>query len=160
MTHCGTFLTDRSADEVFDLLANPERFALLLPDFESMTLQDETHFIMRIVIAVGEMSGRAIIAMELREAVRPSEVKYVGRGIIAGSPLELRLRFQIATSDGMTEVTWEGEFSLEGMLALMAGGLIESMGRRNFERMAERIRDALHLNELPGDLPSNPIAEA
>ena len=43
----------------------------------------------------------------------------------------------------MTAVTWQGEFSLDGMLALMAGGLIEPMGRRNFEAMAERLQNAL-----------------
>lgn len=81
MNHAGTFLTTRTADEVFDLLANPERFAPLLPDFESMAVQDTTHFTVRIVIAVGEINGHANLAMELREAVRPSTVRYAGQGV-------------------------------------------------------------------------------
>jgi uncharacterized protein len=151
MNYSGTFLTTRSADEVFDLLANPTRFAPLLPDFESMAVQDETHFTVRIVIAVGEISGHANLAMELREPVRPSGVRYAGQGIVAGSLLDLKLRFQVASDAGMTGVTWEGEFSLDGMLALMAAGLIESMGRTNFERMAENLQNALHTENLTGD---------
>ena len=160
MTHYGTFLTERSADEVFDLLSNPERFAPLLPDFESVTVLDETHFSVRIVIAVAEFSGHANLTMELSNAVRPHEVKYTGRATIAGSQLDLRLGFQIGAADGTTGVTWEGEFSLDGMLALMAGGLIDSMGRKSFERMAERVQDALRIRHLPVGLTPNPAAEA
>jgi carbon monoxide dehydrogenase subunit G len=151
MIHSGTFLTTRSADEVFDLLANPERFAPLLPDLESMAAQDTTHFTVRIVIAVGEIRGRTNLAMELREAVRPSNVRYAGQGVVAGSMLDLKLRFQVASVAGTTGVTWEGEFSLDGMLALMAAGLIESMGRTNFERMAKNLQNALHTENLTGD---------
>jgi uncharacterized protein len=151
MIHYGTFLTERSADEVFDLLANPERFAPLLPNFESMSLQDETHFTVRIVIAVGEIRGHANLAMELREAVPPSDVKYAGQGTVVGSVLDLKLRFRLTPAAEMTEVTWEGEFSLDGMPALMAVGLIQSMGSKNFERMAENLQNALHTENVTGD---------
>lgn len=160
MTYSGTFLTPRSADEVFDLLVNPERFAPLLPDFESMSPQDPTHFTVRIVIAVAQINGYTNLAMELREAVRPSLVEYCGQGIVAGSQLTLRLRFQVAPSDDMTEVYWQGEFSLDGMLAFMAGSLIEPMGRNNFDRMAERLSNSLRPVESPADTAPEPDTES
>ena len=55
MVHSGTFQVDRPAEEVFELLANPERFAPLMPDFESMAMQDATHFTLRTVLAMGEI---------------------------------------------------------------------------------------------------------
>ncbi len=125
-----------------------------------MSVQDETHFTVRIVIAVGEIRGHANLAMEFRHALWPSNVEYTGATIIAGSPLELRLRFQIASSDGITEVTWQGEFSLDGMLALMAGELIDSMGRQNFEQMTEHIQNALREEVLTADMPPPPAPEA
>jgi carbon monoxide dehydrogenase subunit G len=144
MIHSGTFLTTRRAEEVFDLLADPHRFAPLLPDFECMTVQDASHFTLQIAISVAQISGHANLAMELFEAVRPCRrVSYRGRGIVAGSQLNLNLEFQIAPSAESTEVSWQGEFSLDGMLALMAGHLIEPMGRRNFELMAERLQNGL-----------------
>jgi carbon monoxide dehydrogenase subunit G len=160
MTYYGTFLTNRDADEVFDLLANPARFAPLLPDFESMSVQDEAHFTVRIVIAVGEISGHANLAMELRQALRPSDVEYTGKAVIAGSPLETSIRFRIASFDGMTEVTWQGEFSLDGMLARMAGVLVDSMGRKNFERMAEHIQNALGDEMVTDEAVPTPTPEA
>lgn len=156
MNHSGTFLTPRTPDEVFNLLANPEQFAPLLPDFENMAMQDPTHFSVRIAIALGEMSGHANLAMELVEAGRPANVRYRGQGIVAGSQLSLVLHFQIASSEGITEVSWQGEFSLDGGLAFVLGSLIEPMGRKHFERMAERLREQLNPLEPMPNLPAPP----
>jgi carbon monoxide dehydrogenase subunit G len=156
MNHSGTLLTPRTPDEVFNLLATPEQFAPILPDFESMTMLDRTHFSLRIAIALGEMSGQANLAMELVEAERPARVRYRGQGIAAGSQLNLGLEFQIAFSEGATEVRWRGEFSLDGGLALVLGSLIEPMGRKHFERMAERLDEQLNRFEPAADAPPCP----
>src|SRR5271167_4457098 len=87
MTQSGSFSVLRTVEEVFDLLSNPERFAPLMPDFESMTMQDATHFTLRTAIAIGEIKGHANLAMELLTASEPERVKYSGTATIAGSPL-------------------------------------------------------------------------
>jgi len=156
MNHSGTLLTPRTADEVFHLLANPEQFAPILPDFETMTMLDPTHFSLRIAIALGEMSGQANLAMEVVEAERPARVRYRGQGIVAGSQLNLGLEFQIASSDEATEVRWRGEFSLDGGLAFVFGSLMEPMGRKHFERMAERLDEQLNRFEPTADAPARP----
>jgi carbon monoxide dehydrogenase subunit G len=156
MNHSGTLLTPRTPEEVFNLLANPEQFAPMLPDFESMAMLDPTHFSLRIAIALGEMSGHANLAMELVEAERPARVRYRGQGIVAGSQLNLGLEFQIASSDGATEVRWQGEFSLDGGLAFVFGSLIEPMGRKHFERMAERLQEQLNPFEPTAGVPAGP----
>lgn len=151
MNHSGTFLTPRTPEEVFDLLANPEQFAPLLPDYESMAMEDPTHFSLRIVIAFGEMSGHANLAMELVEAEGPATVGYRGLGIVAGSPLNLMLRFRVSRTNDLTEVRWQGEFTLDGMLAFIAGSLIEPMGRKHFEMMAERLSERLNSVKLTAE---------
>ena len=154
MNHSGKFLTTRTPEEVFNLLASPEQFAPLLPHFESVAMLDPTHFAVQITIALGEMSGHVNLAMELVEANCPASVRYRGQGIVAGSELVLALHFQIASSEGGTEVNWWGEFSLDGGLAFMFASLIEPMGRRHFERMAEKMRE--RLNPLKPGLPVCP----
>ena len=151
MNHSGTFVTTRSAEEVFDLVANPQRFSPLLPDFESMSIQDATHFIMRIAIEVGQIHGHVNLAMELREAVRPDHVEYRGQGIVAGSELNFAMQFHLAALGTATEVSWRGEVSVDGMLAFMTGSMIESMGRRNFELMAERLQSGLRESATSSD---------
>jgi uncharacterized protein len=143
MTHSGAFSVRRSVEEVFDSLSNPARFAPLMPDFESMTMHDPTHFTMRTVIAIGEINGHANLAMELLTAARPERVGYTGSATIAGGPLRMAIDFQINPREDMTHVTWQGEVTLDGPLALMAGTLLGTMGRRNFDRMAERLQLSL-----------------
>jgi len=163
MTHSGSFSIQRPADEVFDLLANPERFAPLMPDFESMAMVDATHFTLRTVIQVGPMSGHANLAMELRDAVRPLHVGYSGQATIAGGALRLNLEFTLTPVGSSTEIGWRGEILLGGPLAFMAGNLVETMSQQNFERMAERLQQGLgnpsiQSPEEPGSgaLPDSP----
>lgn len=158
MTHSDSFSTQRNADEVFDLLANPERFAPLMPDFESMAMVDATHFTLRTVIEVGPMSGHANLAMELRDAVRPFHVCYYGEATIAGGPLRLNLEFTITSVGCLTEIGWLGEISLGGTLALMAGNLVETMSRQNFECMAERLQQSLSNSSIQS--PEEPGSSA
>jgi carbon monoxide dehydrogenase subunit G len=163
MTHNGSFNVARSPEEVVALLSNPEWFAPTMPDFESMTTQDATHFTMRTVFAIGEIKGHANLAMELVPTSQPNRVEYKGAATIAGGPLRLAMAFQLDARDNTTEVRWQGEVTLGGMLAMMAGTLLDTMGRQNFDRMAERLQVRLqpetlaaHEEPAPDGSPSEP----
>lgn len=149
MTHSGCFTVDRSPQEVFSLLSNPEWFAPAMPDFESMTKLDATHFTLRTVIAMGEIKGNANLAMELLRTSEANRVDYRGSATIAGGPLRLGVGFQLDARDNTTVVNWQGEVTLGGMLAMMAGTLLDTMGRQTFDRMAERLRLRLQPEPLP-----------
>jgi len=143
MIHSGAFLTTCSAEEVFDLVADPQRFAPLLPDFDSILVQDATHFSLRIKIVIGQISGHANLAMELNAAERPSRIEYRGQGIVAGSQLNFAMQFQLDSVGSEIQVSWQGEVAVDGTLALMAGGMIDSMSRTNFEATVERMQREL-----------------
>ena len=154
MNHSGTFLTNRTAEEVFDIVADPQRFAPLLPDFESISVRDTTRFTLRIKIVVGQISGHANLDMELCAAERPSRVEYRGQGIVAGSQLLFAMQFQLRCGGTETQVSWQGQVSVDGMLAMMAGAVIDSMGRRNLEETVERLQHELVANRATvQDLP-------
>ena len=74
--------------------------------------------------------------------------------MVAGSQLRMSLQFRMAPAATSTEVSWQGEFSLDGGLAFLAGSLIEPMGRKHFDRMAERFRNALNPPEPTPDTQS------
>jgi carbon monoxide dehydrogenase subunit G len=144
MTHSGKFLTPRTPEEVFALLAIPQRFAPLLPHYESMSIEDATHFTVRIVIAVGQIRGRASLAMELCENVPHSRVEYRGQSIVAGSQLELAMRFHIAPAAGLTDVLWMGDAGFEGGVGFIAASLADTLGRESFDLMAQRLQNVLN----------------
>lgn len=143
MTHSGSFSVARSPEEVFGLLSNPDWFAPAMPDFESMTKQDVSHFTMRTVIAIGEIKGHANFAMELLPTSPTNRVEYRGSATIAGGPLRLAIDFQLDPRGEMTDINWQGDVTLGGMLAMMAGTLVDTMGRQTFDRMAERLQRGL-----------------
>ena len=149
MTHSGMFFVRQTADEVFDLLSNPARFAPLMPDFKDMEMQDATHFTMRTVVAIGEVRGHANLAMELLQASRAERVKYRGAATIAGSQLRLAISFQISARAEGTEVSWRGDVTLAGTLARMAGTMVETMSQQNFDRMAESLQRSLEIEPAP-----------
>ena len=40
----GDFVVQKPPEEVFDFLADPNRFCPLLPDFQKLTAEDASHF--------------------------------------------------------------------------------------------------------------------
>ena len=80
ITFSGEFTTPRNPDEVFDFLSDPNKFGPLLPDFQSMTVQDATHFTVKVRVGVGNIRGTAEIKMELAEAVAPAARAVQGAG--------------------------------------------------------------------------------
>jgi carbon monoxide dehydrogenase subunit G len=90
--------------------------------------------------------------MELREAKRPDTVEYRGQGVVAGSQLTFAMGFRLTRSEQATEVSWQGEVSVDGMVALMAGGMIDELGRRNLDAVAEQLENRLRDNAVNGSV--------
>ena len=106
----GDFVVQRSRDEVYEFLTDPSRFAPLLPDYEGMSLQDATHFTVKVKVAHPYIRGTAEVKMELAEAERPDHALYKGQGNVAGGSATLTAGFHLQEADaGGTKVYWTGE---------------------------------------------------
>jgi len=139
----GEFTTPRSPDEVFDFLSDPNKFGPLLPDFQSMSMQDATHFTVKVKVGVGNIRGSAEIKMELAEAVKPSRAEYRGQGTAVGSQVRVSAGFDLQPLPESTRVVWKGETSVFGKLASMAGGMLEPLGRKNIQKLIDGLQKAL-----------------
>jgi carbon monoxide dehydrogenase subunit G len=139
----GDFTTPRTQDEVFDFLSDPNKFGPLLPDFQSMTQQDATHFAVKVRVGVGNIRGTAEIKMELAEAVKPVRAHYKGQGTAVGSQVTISAGFDLSPQDGSTKVAWQGEANIFGKLASMAGGMLEPLARKNIQRLIDGLQKAL-----------------
>jgi carbon monoxide dehydrogenase subunit G len=143
ITFSGEFTTPRNPDEVFDFLSDPNKFGPLLPDFQSMTVQDPTHFTVKVRVGVGNIRGTAEIKMELAEATRPQRAQYRGQGTAVGSQITLSAGFDLSPVDTSTRVAWQGEANIFGKLASMAGGMLEPLGRKNIQKLIDGLQKAL-----------------
>ena len=139
----GEFDTPRSPEEVFDFLSDPQKFGPLLPDFQSMSMQDPTHFTVKVKVGVGNIRGSAELKMELSEAVKPLRAQYKGQGTAVGSQVTVSAGFDLSPLPESTRVVWQGETSVFGKLASMAGGMLEPLGRKNIQKLIDGLQKAL-----------------
>jgi len=139
----GNFEVARSLEEVYDFLTDPAKFAPLLPDFQSMDIQDERHFAVKVNVGISYIKGTANVKLELAEANRPSRAQYKGQGSVAGGNVSLIAGFDLVRAAGGTRVAWQGEAQIFGRLTSVAGGLLEPLGKKNVQKLIDGLQAAL-----------------
>lgn len=95
----GEFTVKKSPDEVYEFLTDPNKFAPLLPEFQSLSMQDERHFTVKVNVGVSYIKGAANVKLELTEAERPRRAQYKGQGAVAGGSVTVIASFDLAASD-------------------------------------------------------------
>jgi carbon monoxide dehydrogenase subunit G len=139
----GEFEVQRNAEEVYDFLTDPKKFAPLLPEFQGMTQQDDTHFTVKVNVGVSYIKGTAEVKMQLAEAERPKHALYKGQGTVAGGGVSVTAGFDLLPSDTGTKVGWKGEAQVFGRLTSVAGGLLEPLGKKNIQKLIDGLQSAL-----------------
>ena len=147
----GEFEVKKSQDEVFAFLTDPNKFAALLPDFQSLAVQDATHFTIKVNVGISYIKGTADLKMELAEADRPHRAQYKGQGGVAGGNVTLVASFDLkpstpnnsAPNNNGTKVIWQGEAQIFGRLASVAGGLLEPLGKKQVQKLIDGLQAAL-----------------
>ena len=139
----GEFEVKRTPEEVYDFLTDPNKFAPLLPDFQSMSVQDATHFTVKVNVGISYIKGVADVKMELAQADRPKRALYKGQGSVAGGNVSLTAGFDLSPATAGTKVVWQGEAQIFGRLMSVAGGLLEPLGKKNVQKLIDGLQAAL-----------------
>lgn len=167
----GEFEVKKHLEEVYDFLVDPNKFAPLLPEFQGLSVQDPTHFTVKVNVGISYIKGIADVKMELAEADRPRRAQYKGQGAVGGGNVTMVAGFDLttiadtpalgtvdgpapgsadgtalATADGTavrTKVNWQGEAQIFGRLASVAGGLLEPLGKKQLQKLIDGLQAAL-----------------
>jgi carbon monoxide dehydrogenase subunit G len=139
----GEFEVKRKAEDVYDFLTDPNKFGPLLPDFQSISVQDATHFAVKVNVGISYIKGTADVKMELAQADRPRRAQYKGQGSVAGGNVSFTAAFDLSAVNGGTKVAWQGEAQIFGRLASVAGGLLEPLGKKNVQKLIDGLQAAL-----------------
>ena len=139
----GDFEVKRTPEEVYDFLIDPSKFAALLPDFQGLSVQDSTHFTLKVNVGISYIKGTADVKMELAQAERPRRAQYKRQGSMAGGNVALTAGFDLSPIDGGTKLAWQGEAQIFGRLTSMAGGLLEPLGRKQVQKLIDGLQAAL-----------------
>src|SRR5215468_2466540 len=139
----GDFEVQKSPEQVYDFLTDPQKFAPLLPEFKGMSVLDPTHFTVKVNVGISYIKGTAEVKMELAEAERPTRAQYKGQGSVAGGNVSLVAGFDLAPNGQGTTVAWQGEAQIFGRLTSVAGGLLEPLGKKNVQKLIDALQAAL-----------------
>jgi carbon monoxide dehydrogenase subunit G len=139
----GEFEIQRKPEDVYDFLTDPNKFAPLLPDFQSMSVQDATHFAVKVNVGISYIKGTADVKLELAQAERPQRAQYKGQGSVAGGNVSFTAGFDLSAVNGGTTGAWQGEAQIFGRLASVAGGLLEPLGKKNVQKLIDGLQAAL-----------------
>lgn len=139
----GEFEVKRKPEEVYAFLTDPNRFAPLLPDFQSVSVQDPTHFSVKVKVGISYIKGTADVKLELIEADHPRRAQYKGQGSVAGGNVTMVAGFDLSPMADGTKVNWQGEAQLFGRLTSVAGGLIEPLGKKSIQKLIDGLQAAL-----------------
>src|SRR2546430_5553041 len=118
----GEFEVQRKPEDVYDFLTDPKRFAPLLPDFQGMSQQDDTHFVVKVNVGISYIKGTAEVKMQLAEAERPKRALYKGQGTVAGGNVSLTAGLYFSGFAKGGEGAGEGGGAVFGRPASGAGG--------------------------------------
>src|SRR4029077_16484750 len=140
----GDFTVKKKSEEVYDFLVDPNRFCPLLPDYQSMEIQDAKHFLVKLSVDISHNRDTAAVKMSLVETDRPTRAVYEGKGEVPGGSATLRAGFDLAAlPGGETKVAWLGQSNIVGRIASLAGGMLEPLARRNVQKLIDGLQKAL-----------------
>lgn len=139
----GEFEVRKTPEQVFDFLTDPQKFAPLLPDYQGMTVEDSTHFTVRVNVGISYIKGVADVKMELTESEWPKRAEYKGQGAVAGGNTSLLAEFDLSPTANGTRVNWQGEAQIFGRLMSVAGGLLDPVARKNIKKLIDGLEAAL-----------------
>lgn len=140
----GEFTVPVSRDEAYTLLADPCRFAPLLPTYKSIEVRDGRTADVTVHVGVGKVRGSAVVTLTLQGEEPPLRAAYSGKGKVIGSAFDLVATFDLAEVDGGgTCVKWVGDLVMFGKLVALAGGLIRPLAKKDIGRLIGAIQAAL-----------------
>jgi len=139
----GEFEVQLKKEDVYRFLASPERFAPLLPGFESMEVEDPKTCRVKLKVGVPQIPGTANVRLHLAEEKPPDRARYSGKGTLTGGSMNLTSGFDLVERDGKTAVQWRGEVLIAGRLQSLAGGLLKPLAKKSIQKLIDNLQAEL-----------------
>ena len=143
MKFAGDFVVNKSREEVYAFLTDPNRFGPLLPEYQGMTIEDPRNFSVKVNVGVSYIKGTAEVKLSLDQTNPSSFALYKGQGKVPGGSASVSAGFDLAESPEGTKVSWTGEAQVFGKLTSVAGGLLEPLAKKNIQKLIDGLKAAL-----------------
>ncbi len=126
----GAYTLPGNPQQVWELLNDPERLAKCLPGCERLEPAGPDRYKVAIKFALAAFSGAYSGSVELSEKKPPKTMRMRVEG--KGTPgfLKAEGRLELAGRNGQTEVRYDGDAQVGGLIAAVGQRMIEAAARK------------------------------
>ncbi len=126
----GQVLLPGTRQQVWDLLTDPAKLAKCLPGCEKLEASGPDRYNVAIKFALAAISGKYSGSVELHDKNPPESLRVVLEG--KGTPGFMRAEgaVRLVEKHGQTEVRYDGEAQVGGMIAAVGQRMIEAAAKR------------------------------
>ena len=141
----GSFTVKADRTEAYQFLVDPERITRYLPDVEEVEIEDENNFTVTAKVGISYIRGSMVMKLALTEKNEPVSAKVTGQGTGMASVVDMITTFDLEEAgEGLTTINWSGDVKVGGKLAAFgAGGLMESVAKKNLEKFVSGIQKGI-----------------
>ncbi|MEM0349677.1 MAG: carbon monoxide dehydrogenase subunit G [Candidatus Caldarchaeum sp.] len=137
------FVVSADRGKVFKFVTDPDSFVKLIPDLQSYEKIDDKNFKVVFKIGLGMIKGNLNMSFRFEEIREPEFVKISGHGSGMQSTADLTLNLNLNTVDGGTEVAWDADVAVGGLVASVGSRLMESTTKSKIKEIVEGLKREL-----------------
>lgn len=128
----GAHSFDASREAVFDALTDPELVVETMPGVEELELLDRDHWTAHVKLSI---APRVKMQFEVQERRFPEHARLYAHGKSFGAGITLDTEFDLAGTNGRTEMRYVARFSLGGMLGRLGEPTLQPIASRQIRKL-------------------------
>jgi hypothetical protein len=110
---------------VWRVLNDPAQMAKTMPNVESFDVEDDRHWRANVAVPLGLGSLKMSINFDKTEVREPEFAKLKAKGTGVGALLSMETQFELAESDGGTDMRWQADVQIAGPVGAMGQRVIQ-----------------------------------
>lgn len=134
--------------EFYAFVSNPARVISVIPDVEESRVQDQDHFTVKTRVGLGPIRGTMDFQFETVEKNQDFSVALKGRGQGMQGSVEVKLAISFEDVNGETLARWKADAAVGGLLAGVAGRLIERAAERYVKQITEALQESTRGSDI------------
>jgi uncharacterized protein len=128
-----------SRERVYRALTDPEELSQLMPGVERVEVKSEDEWIAVVKPPFGP-GFNLKLDMHVTDRRPPEHARLVAWGKSFGARISIETEFVLVADGDATEIEWNAEVGVAGLLGGLGGKALEPAARQQAERVMDRLR--------------------
>ncbi len=140
MHYEGTINATVPKEKFYEFITDPSRIITIMPGVEQTRVSDRDHFFVKAKIGAGPLKGAIGMNFTLTEKRKGASAKLIGHGEGMQGFVDLTLVLNLEDAPRGSRASWSADARVGGLLASVAGRLIEGVADSYIKQITENLR--------------------